>query len=249
MHSVKRSTEPGFFAELRAAYTDWDDLDGSARRRIRGTLARDFGKVCAYCEQFCQPTQPRAQIESEETSPQLDEESVDHFRPRHWFPDLWLDWLNLVYACYRCNQAKRGSWPEYYDDVNQKLAAREPRYTPVSEYVNPNASDGKRLAGEFFAFDVETGEMTAGEHLDGEEWSIAHRTIYDIDLNDRHLGENDKGHLWNRRLRQVNMLIQALNTVQDPFRKVRMAHEFTLPDKPFSGFISAYLKQHFPDFG
>ena len=241
MHSVKRSREPGFFAELRAAYTGWDDLDGGARRRIRDALFEDFGSVCAYCE--CQCEWPNSYRNSQ------NQETIDHFRPRSRFPGLWLDWLNLVYACYRCNQAKSGSWPEHYDDINQKLAAREPGYTPVSEYVSPNEEPGQRSASEFFAFDVETGEMTAGEHLDGEEWSIAHRTISDIDLNDSKLGENDPGHLWNRRLRQVSMLIQKLNTVRDPFQKVRMAHEFTLPDKPFSAFISAYLRQRFLGFG
>ena len=199
MHSVKRSTEPGFFAELRAAYTGWDDLDGSARRRIRDALFEDFGRICAYCERQCEwPNRYR-------DSP--NQETIDHFRPRHRFPDLWLDWRNLVYSCHRCNQAKSGSWPEHYDDINQKLAARELGYTPVSEYVSPNEDPGWRPAREFFAFDIQTGEMTAGEHLDGEEWSIARRTIHDIDLNDRHLGENEQGHLWNRRRRQRDLLI------------------------------------------
>ena len=234
MLSVKRSPEPGFFAELRAAYTDWDDLDGGDRRRIRVVLARDFGLVCAYCEEFCQPTQPRARAGGEESPARPDEESIDHFRPLSRFPDLWLDWPNLIYACYRCNQAKSGSWPEHYDDINQKLAAREPGYTPVSEYVSPNEEPGQRPAREFFAFDVETGEMTAGEHLDGVGWSMARRTIGDIDLNDE-LSERetyDPDHLFNQRRYHLYLLIEQINT--HPDLSYQVMQEATLPDKPFS---------------
>ena len=118
MHSVERSPEPAFFAEFRTAHTQWDDLDGTNRRRIRDALIQDFGQICAYCERACQfPTG------SGESS---NEETIDHFRPRNRFPDLWLDWLNLVYACHRCNQNKGGSWPGYDDaSINQWLSAED----------------------------------------------------------------------------------------------------------------------------
>ena len=131
MRSVERSPEPDFFDDLRAAYTRWEDLDGGDRQHIRDALVRDFGTVCAYCEQPCQsPTQYE----------EPHDESVDHFRPRHRFPNQWLDWLNLVYACRRCNQAKGRNWPGFDDAlVNQLLAGEDHRYVPVSEYVNPSA--------------------------------------------------------------------------------------------------------------
>ena len=201
-------------------------MDGGDRRRIRVVLFEDFGSVCAYCERSCEwPNSYR-------NSP--NQETIDHFRPRSRFPGLWLDWLNLVYSCHRCNQTKSGSWPEHYDDINQKLAAREPGYTPVSEYVSPNEEPGQRSASEFFAFDVETGEMTAGEHLDGEEWSIAHRTIGDIDLNDE-LSERetyDPDHLFNQRRYHLYLLIEQINT--HPDLSYQVMQEATLPDKPFS---------------
>ena len=235
MHSVERSPEPAFFAEFRTAHTEWDDLDGTNRRRIRDALIQDFGRICAYCERACQfPTG------SGESS---NEETIDHFRPRNRFPDLWLDWLNLVYACHRCNQNKGGSWPGYDDALtNQWLSAEDSRYTPVWEYVNPNAVDGQQPAGEFFGFNVETGEMAPAWQLDDVEWSIARRTIRDINLNDSELGENDPNHLWNRRLRQRDLLIQRLDSLEDFAAKIHMICEFTLPDKPFSAFISAYFR-------
>ena len=242
MHSVKRSPEPGFFAELRAACTDWDDLDGGARRRIRDALFEDFGSVCAYCERSCEWPNSYSNSPNQET--------IDHFRPRSRFPGLWLDWLNLVYSCHRCNQAKSGSWPGHDDEVvNQRLAAVYPKYTPVSEYVNPNEEPGQRPVREFFDFNVETGEVTPADRLDNTEWSTARRTISDIDLNDSELGENEQGHLWNRRRRQRDLLMQALSAIEDFDEQVGLMRDFALPGKPFSGFISAYLKQRFPEFG
>ena len=110
MHLVQRSPEPAFFAVLRAAHTQWNDLDGGNRKQIRDALVADFGPICAYCEQPCQtPTR---------SGDSFNEETIDHFRPRHWFPHLWLDWPNLIYACHRCNQAKGGSWPGYDDQLS-----------------------------------------------------------------------------------------------------------------------------------
>ena len=232
MHSVQRSPEPEFFAALRGAHSKWDELDRRDRRLIRDALKQDFGEICAYCEQSFQSS---------------NRQTTDHFRPRHRFPDLWLDWLNLVYACHRCNQRKVGRWPDYDDEQTNELLTKEgPRYTPVSEYVNPNAVDGRRPARDFFDFDVETGEMTPADQLDNTEWSMARRTISDIDLNDSELGENDPGHLWSRRRRQRDLLIQALSAIEDFDSKVQMMLEFALPGKPFSGFIFAYLMDRFP---
>ncbi len=248
MRSVQRSPEPGFLAELRAGHTQWDDLDGHDRQRIRDALVQDFGPICAYCQQTCQPTQPRTQ--TEEISPPPNEESIDHFRPRSRFPALRLDWSNLIYACYRCNQNKGDSWPGYDDAlIDQVLTAGYSRYTPVSEYVSPNSVAGQRPAREFFSFNVRTGEVTPAEELGQEEWSIALRTIRDINLNDSELGENDPTHLCNRRLYQLYLLQQGLDSLEDFDSKVRMMFEFMLPDKPFSGFISAYLTGRFPLLG
>ena len=239
MHSVERSPEPEFLAELRAAHSQWDGLPGDVRRRIRYALALDFGTICAYCERPCQGTTAMHEESGEET--------IDHFRPRNHFRDLWLDWLNLVYACRRCNQAKGGSWPGFDDDlVNQTLAGEDARYAPVSEYVNPSAVDGQRPAGEFFDFDAGTGEMLPSAQLDGTGWSMARRTIRDVDLNDSGLGENDESHLWNLRRRQRALLIERINGLDDFDAKLNIMLEFMLPDKPFSSFIRAYVMGRFP---
>ena len=243
MHSVKRSPEPDFFDDLRAAYTRWEDLDGGDRQRIRDALVQDFGTICAYCDRPCQNATAMHQEPGEET--------IDHFRPKdpNRFPALWLDWLNLVYSCHRCNQAKSNSWPGFDDSLrNQMLAAADARYIAVAEYVNPSATDGQRPAEDFFDFDAETGEICPAAQLDTSEWSMARRTIRDIDLNDITLGENDASHLWNRRLEQRALLIERINGLDDFDAKVNIMLEFMLPDKPFSSFIAAYVKGRFPLF-
>ena len=240
MHSVQRSPEPDFLAQLRSSHTQWNDLEDKSRRRIRTSLRQDFGRVCAYCEQQYDPEAYR-NVHNAET--------IDHFRPRSRFPGLSFDWLNLIYACYRCNQSKGNSWPGYDDEITNKiLAARHTQYTPPSEYVDPNATAGHRPTHEFFDFDVDTGEIAPASELDDLEWSTARRTIWDIDLNDKRLGENDHRHLWNLRRYQRYLLIEALNSVDDTNAKIQMLAEFIKPDKPFSGFIRAYLMHSFPQF-
>ena len=242
MHSVQRSPEPDFIAGIRTICSQWEDLNGADRSRIRDELVRDFGMICAYCEQPCQ--QPTA------TNKEPNEESVDHFRPRNRFPDQWLDWLNMMYACRRCNQAKGGNWPGFDDgSINQLLVAGDSRYTSVSEYVNPNAVGGQKPARDFFEYDAKTGEIAPSEKLDEMEWSIARRTIRDVDLNDSGLGENDPNHLWNLRVRQRRLLARRLIELDDFDAKVNIMLEFMLPDKPFSSFIAAYVRNRFPLFG
>ena len=250
MQAVRRSPEPQFVAQLRTADTRWEDLDGGSRRRIRDALAQDFGPICAYCQQSCRLTQPRVQAETEETPRPADEESIDHFRPRNLFPYLRFDWDNMIYACYRCNQNKAGKWPVSGDMMNRLLtAANRPRYTPVSEYVNPNEVDGRRPAQQFFSFDVETGEMTPAEELDGVEWSIARRTIHDIDLNGElgELGAYDPDHIVNQRRYHLYLLIERLQS--DTHLRDRIARGYRLPRRAFSAFISAYLTDRFPLLG
>ena len=176
------------------------------------------------------------------------EETIDHFRPRYRFRDRQLDWLNLVYACYKCNQNKGNNWPGNDEvDLNRWLSQWYPKYVPISEYVSPNEGEGNRPANEFFDFDVLTGEIKPAEQLDPPQWSIALRTIRDIDLNDDKLGENDQNHLLSRRRNQWNMLIQQINGLDDPAEKVELMRNFTMPDKPFSTYIYAYLADRFPD--
>lgn len=234
MHSTHRSPEPEILAELRSAHTRWNDLDAGNRVRIREALAYDFGTVCAFCERRCQmPAGPKLAPNAA---------IIEHFRPRRWFPHLWLDWLNLVYACNRCNQAKGSKWPGYeHAWTDEWLAASDARYIRVSEYVNPNAATGQRTAREFFSFVIDTGEIIPSEKLDPAEWSIARRTIADIDLNDGVNGQYPLASLCSLRLDWLGHVLRRLTAAQDGEERLSIVMEFTSPDSQFSGFISAYF--------
>ncbi len=239
MHSVQRSTGPDFLTRLRDLHTEWRDLGERDRVRIRSALRTDFNGICAYCEITCVPPTGGNNIPNEET--------IDHFRPRNRFPNLWLDWLNLMYACRRCNQSKGGRWPGYDDELtDQFLAAEDSRYTPVSTYITPNTVGSQKPAGQFFDFNVRTGEVMPAEELEPAEWSMARKTIRDIDLNDSQLGENDVNHLWNRRQDWLGQVLGQLDTVEDFDDRVTMLFEFALPNQPFSGFVYAYIMDRFP---
>ena len=243
---MERSPEPGFLVQLRNDRAKWDDLVGGDRRRIRDALAQDFGPICAYCEQPCQLTRPRIRTEGGEETPRPDEETIDHFRPRSRFPDLWLDWLNLVYACYRCNQSKGDSWPATDDMRNRLLTVVfSPRYVPASEYVDPNASDSRRPAQEFFDFDFDSGEIRPAEELDALEWSSARRTIYDVDLNDElsDLGSYHPDSLVNQRRYRLYLLIEEIRA--DPGRGDKVIQRATQPGTPFSSYVAAFFADRF----
>ena len=242
MHSVPRSTEPDYWEQLKAERQHWEEVRSQERVLIRDSLVEDFGPICAYCERPCGSPTP--------THDSPHEETIDHFRPRSRFPHLSFDWLNLVYCCYRCNQRKDNQWPGYDDEsVNLALAGFYPgKYTPPREYVNPNWTEGQRQVREYFAFNVETGEMSPAERLDATEWSMALRTILDIDLNDSYgnsPGESEPTHLWNRRLTHLNLLANQLIEIDDLAAQISIVRQFMAVDKPFSGFIAAWVDERF----
>lgn len=107
MRSIQRTPEPDFLADIRAELDKSGDLKHYYSWRIRRALANDFSKICAYCERLCES--------SENTGTRPNAETIDHFRPRQHFPNLSLDWMNLVYSCQRCNKKKANSWPGYND--------------------------------------------------------------------------------------------------------------------------------------
>ena len=233
-------------AHLIASGLTWTNLTGFDRNRLRDALWSDFGPVCAYCQQDCQPTRPRT---DDTEKPPPNEESIDHFRPRDNFRELQFDWLNLVYACYRCNQEKDGKWPSPNDLSNQMLAATyRPRYISIEEYVNPSESVGQKPAHEFFSWDFDSGEMFPSEQLSATDWSIARRTIDDIDLNHERgdINSYHPDHIFNQRRYHLYLFLERLESLRDTNFRDSIAQGFRLPDQPFFEFIRAYLRSY-PD--
>ena len=236
MRGVERSSEPGFLAELWAACSQWDDLDVAERRRVREALRSDFGGCCAYCQGAC--VEHGGLVAGDGLG------TVDHFRPRASFPDEWLAWLNLVYACRRCNDTKGNLWPEASDATNRRLSVLS-RYRDAVSYVNPSLVSEQRPAGEFFEYHLDSGQMTAADWLSGVEWSTAVRTIADLDLNSDYEPVGDR--LPYLRRERLDFLITRLgNPMEDLGRTLAILQELTRPSQPFSGFILAYAGEQFP---
>ena len=233
MHAVARSPEPAFVAGLKQTRSHWDHLDGSERRRIREVLRMDFEECCAYCENWC----VEGAVESDNRG------TIDHFRPRSRFPGEWLTWLNLVYACRRCNDTKGNLWPELSDITNLRLSVID-RYVGAATYVNPSLIPKQRPASEFFEYRFNSGQMVAAGHLAASEWSKAVRTIADLDLNSDYEAVGER--LPYLRRERLDFIIERLgNPMEDVGRTVAILRELTQPNQPFSGFILTYATERF----
>ena len=231
MHSIQRSPEPDFLAGLRTLRSEYEQLEDGERRRVRGELARDFNRICAYCERECvEPTRRERD----------NEESIDHFQPRQRFPEAWLDWLNLMYSCRRCNQSKGSKWPTDGDYDNRRLASIA-RYQPVTEYVCPNQSDTQPRCETLFEFDLATGEIGPANGVDDFHWSLAFRTIVDIDLNSIRHGQQNLPEL---RQRQIELVEITLRQVDDPSLEAAIVAGFSQRSRPFSSFVLTYARSN-----
>ena len=230
MHAVSRAPEPDFLARLRAIHTQWDDLDAADQRRIRDALRTDFAQCCAYCENRCAVS-----------GDQPDRESVDHFRPRSKFPDRSLDWLNLVYACQRCNGTKGNLWPEESDVVNRRYSVVA-GFIPVTAYVNPNSIAGARPAQDFFEFyaaGANGGQIVPAAPLPVGDRLMAQRTIEDLDLNDDYSRVDDR--LPELRTDRLDFILDEIgDPAADTERTATVLREYSQPDQPFSSYVAAF---------
>ena len=62
-------------------------------------VREDFLRQCAFC------------LFSELFAGGEENFELDHFRPKHRFPELLNDFYNLYYSCHPCNHMKRDCWP------------------------------------------------------------------------------------------------------------------------------------------
>jgi uncharacterized protein (TIGR02646 family) len=157
----ERQPEPGFWAakekqwlDLAPDFGERDPLnDWSHQKRSLGTwfraLVRPPGEpcLCAYCD-----------------GP-LDEQSretIDHFLPRHEFPELTVSWQNLFPACDRCNSE--------YKKTRWSCRLVRPDTDPVDTY---------------FDFDELTGRLRPAAHLDWPTRVNVRLTIRIFRLNEK----------------------------------------------------------------
>jgi uncharacterized protein (TIGR02646 family) len=105
-------------------------------------------RLCAYCDG---------------SLTEQSRETIDHFLPRHVFPELALCWPNLFPACDRCNSE--------YKKTRWSCRIVRPDIDPVDTY---------------FELDGETGWLRPAPHLDWPTRVNVRLTIHVFRLNDRH---------------------------------------------------------------
>ena len=185
MHWVDRGPEPLGLGQIRKTLTPawvayyrhqvgekpldsrWQDFSGDLSSRFHGN--------CGYCEEYAVPG------------------GVDHFKPKSKFPEFVYAWSNWVFACDRCNVAKKkDKWPS-------------------GGYVYPCESSPEDQPENFFDFDLDTGEIVAKIGLSEQQHRKAWQTIDD-------LGLNDMGHRNARRarIRELSMLLDELDQTGAP---------------------------------
>lgn len=250
MHEVMRSSEPDYVVAIRCRYDHWEELydvagvqsrvcrnrypdpcctaylnrlDGEAIRQVlRNSLRYDFSGICGYCEQDCADTVA----------------VIEHFRPRSRFPDQWITWVNLVYACQRCDERKGENWPGPPGD---------PR--PSFSYVNPSATSGQRPAEDFFEYCVETGgeadlipgQVMPSPDLSAADWWIADRTILDLDLNSDY--DPVDARLPELRTDQLDFVLEEISDpAEDWDRTAEILLQYSRADQPFSSYIAAFAR-------
>ena len=257
MHGIARSPEPDFFDAVRCRYDGWDELydvagqqirscrgrrpepccraylaglDGEGiRREIRDALRADFSGICGYCEQDCAGMVT----------------VIEHFRPRWAFPDEWSTWLNLVYACERCDDRKEDKWPGTPGDAGTSYS-----------YVSPNMVPGERPAEEFFEYYIRIGgadenERNASDPVPGQimpsanlspsEWWRANRTIEDLDLNSDYELVDDR--LPDLRTDQLDYVLEEIGDPDaDMDRTATLLREYSEHGQPFSSYVAAFAR-------
>jgi uncharacterized protein (TIGR02646 family) len=161
---ISKKQEPAALVAFKAkGNEDWqatyDNLRGSDKQAVHVSLVAEQGFVCCYCG---------ARIGIEDSH-------IEHFRPQSLYPDLQLDYYNLLASCLR------------------QPAAGDPRHCGVSKddwydeklMVSPMIAD----CGEFFRY-KENGEIFASR--DPMRVPAVTETIDKLNLNAYNLAESRK---------------------------------------------------------
>lgn len=92
-------------------------------REMRETLVQAFNGKCGYCER------------SEAVS-------IDHFWPKHHYPERTWDWENFIVACSTCQEKKLDRVP--VNDMGHRMV--NPREEEPLNFLRMNPVDGKIYA-------------------------------------------------------------------------------------------------------
>jgi uncharacterized protein (TIGR02646 family) len=99
-------------------------------RKYKPHLRRDFSYCCAYCT-----------IHENEWGG-LRHFQVEHFRPKSRFPQLVVDYENLLYACDVCNCYKGDDWPSD-DPLTDGVGYLDPCQNDYDEHFRNEQATGQ----------------------------------------------------------------------------------------------------------
>jgi uncharacterized protein (TIGR02646 family) len=83
MRQLSRGPEPALLKRFRGGRDAWEDLPAGDRQALWAALTAMQGEVCAYCEGQAVPGRRH----------------IEHFRPRHRYPQHTFSWDNLFGNC------------------------------------------------------------------------------------------------------------------------------------------------------
>jgi uncharacterized protein (TIGR02646 family) len=78
-------------------------------RSFKKHLENDFNNRCGYCDD------PDSYYGQEISY------HIDHFKPKSEFPELEVEYKNLVYSCPYCNRAKSNKWKAKKNKTQHKF--------------------------------------------------------------------------------------------------------------------------------
>jgi len=143
MKHVKKGSEPTFFTDWKQGESEdwnpgWGDFDSSrtAKKRFKEHLMDEQGAICCYCN----------------GRTELVDSHIEHFRPRSKYPDLVLDYDNLLLSCQR--DGARGT-PQHcgmrkdkWFDESLTVSPLDPACESAFEYRAKGGVRGATAAGK-----------------------------------------------------------------------------------------------------
>ena len=157
----KKKSEPEEFTKYKSKHKiiNWDSFTTEIKQVLKQYLLEEQeNSCCPYCE-----------IEI-----YLDNSQIEHIKPKDKFPELLIDYNNLIACCLenkRCGNSKANKWNELF--IN-----------PVTK--NPE---------DYFEYDIKTGKIIS-IFKNGEKYEKAEYTINLLNLNDNRLCEIRKRYIF-----------------------------------------------------
>ncbi len=192
-HIKKSPQEPQDFSDWKQqANPDWiptwGNLSGKPKKALHSTLLAEQGYICGYCGRRIN----------------ADSSHIEHFKPRSHFPDLTLDYQNLIASCpgypaekdvpkgskthpaqEHCGQ-KKGDWYDNQLTVSPLIddCAEFFRFTGDGQILPSRDSQKTNAAEETIArlrLDHETLNRSRSKAIEAEIFGLETLTPDDID--------------------------------------------------------------------